>query len=233
MRFQKLIVLIFLSSSFIGFGQHSEIGLLAGTSYYLGEINPSKHVINKVNPAFGVFYRRNLSKRYSLRAGGNYARLSASDDITATDLSNFRRLSFSASLLEGYGILEFNFLPYQINNYTTYSYTPYVFIGAAIFRASPNVDNEGIYSLYSSETVTSVSMPFGMGFKFDVGGNLGMAIEWGMRKTWTDQIDGLTESYNWGYQLSNNQNKDWYAIVGITLNYKILTQSDHCPGVIN
>lgn len=233
MRFPKLIFFYFLLLSVITYSQHSELGLIVGTSYYLGEINPSKHVINEPNPAIGVFYRKNLSKRYALRFGANYGRLSASDDITATSLSQYRQLSFSASLLEGYSVLEFNFLPYQINNYTTYSYTPYVFIGVAGFRTSTEIENNGVYFVEKNESVTSVSMPFGMGFKFDLTGNLGMAIEWGMRKTWVDGIDGLTESYDWGYQLSNTQNKDWYSILGITLNYKILTDSDHCPGVIN
>ena len=219
--------------SFIGLSQHTEIGIIGGTSYYLGEINPSKQVINKVNPALGVFYRKNLSKRYALRFGANYAKVSATDDITATEISNFRQLSFSSTILEGYGILEFHFLPYQIGNYTTYNYTPYVFIGAAVFRSSPTVENNGGYYTESQGSIIAPSMPFGVGLKFDIAGNVGMSLEWGMRKTWTDGIDGLSESYQSGYQLSNTQNKDWYSIVGITLNYKILTQSDHCPGVIN
>lgn len=233
MRFLKFIAIPLFLFTISGKGQHSEIGIIGGTAYYLGELNPSKHIINKVNPTIGLFYRKNLSKRYALRFGANYGRLGATDDITASELSKFRQLSFSASLLEGYGILEFNFLPYQINNYTTSLYTPYVFIGVAGFRTSSEITNDGIYFVQKNATSTSVSMPFGLGIKFDLSGNLGMALEWGMRKTWVDEIDGLTESYDWGYQLNNTQNKDWYAIVGITLNYKILTQSDHCPGVIN
>ncbi len=233
MRFQKLILVFFLIFVSTVKAQHSEIGIIGGTSYYLGEINPSKHVVNKIKPAIGVFYRRNWGKRYSFRLGANYGRLAATDGITSTQLSEFRKLSFSASLLEGYSILEFNFLPYQINNYTTSGYTPYVFIGVAAFRTSSEITNDGRYYLDVNQATTSFSMPFGLGIKFDLSGNVGMAIEWGMRKTWVDTIDGLSESYQWGYQLSNTQNKDWYAILGITLNYKILTQSDHCPGVIN
>lgn len=231
----KFLIWFLLSfQCFFAFTQHAEIGLIGGSSYYIGEINPSKHLINEFNPALGVFYRKNLNKRYALRGGVNVAKLSASDDITASDLSEFRQLSFSGTLLEGYGILEFNFLPYQINNYKSYPYTPYVFIGAAIFRVSSTIENDGMFFIEEpNSAVISYSMPFGLGFKFDLSSNLGMGIEWGIRKTWTDQIDGLAESYSWGYQLSNNQNKDWYAIVGITLNYKILTERDRCPGVIN
>ena len=54
-----------------------------------------------------------------------------------------------------------------------------------------------------------------------------------MRKTLTDQIDGLSETHLDGYQLSNTQNKDWYSILGISLNYKFLTDDDRCRGVVN
>lgn len=231
MRFYKSIVVFFVLLSGSSIGQNSDIGFLAGSGYYLGELNPSIQVVNKVRPALGIFYRKNINKRYAIRAGVNYAKLSATDKFSSTELSQFRQLSFSTDLYEGYGILEFNFIPYQINNYTTSAFTPYVFIGVAAFWVSPVVEG-GITDLQKEDEVAP-SIPFGLGIKFNFARNLGLGIEWGMRKTFSDQIDGLSETYNSGYQLSNTQNKDWYSIIGVTLNYKILTKSDHCPGVIN
>jgi hypothetical protein len=233
MRLQLIIISLFFLLNSIGFGQHSEIGILGGTSYYLGELNPSIQIMNKINPAVGIFYRKNTSTRYALRFGLNYGKLSATDNITATELSSYRKLSFSSNLYEGYGILEFNFLPYQINNYRTSAFSPYVFIGAAVFMVDPEIKYDGVAQISSAGSVIAPSMPFGFGIKFNLAHNLGAGIEWGMRKTFMDEIDGLSESYVGGYQLSNTQNKDWYSIIGITLNYKILTESDHCPGVIN
>ena len=60
-------------------------------------------------------------------------------------------------------------------------------------------------------------------------GNMGINIEWGVRKTFTDEIDGLANTYTNGYQMSNSKNNDWYSFGGITLNYKILTKTDRCP----
>ena len=135
--------------------------------------------------------------------------------------------------MEAYGLLEFNFIPYQINNYATSSFTPYVFIGVAVFMVNPKIESTASATFESQGIVIAPSMPFGLGIKFNLINNLGVAIEWGMRKTITDQIDGLSETYIEGYQLSNTQNNDWYSIIGISLNYKILTKSDHCPGAIN
>ena len=133
MRFRKIIFAFFCLLAFSGFSQHSELGFQLGTSYYIGELNPAIHVVNKVNTSVGIFYRKNLSKRYSLRGGFNYAQLGATDNISSTTFGEYRDLSFLTYLLEGYGILEFNFIPYQINNYSTSSFTPYVFIGIAAF----------------------------------------------------------------------------------------------------
>jgi len=232
MKFYKSIIILFLLFSYSVNCQNSEIGVLAGSSYYIGELNPSVQIMNKVRPALGVFYRKNLSKRYALRFGINYAMLSATDKFSSNELSQFRQLSFSTNLWEGYGILEFNFIPYQINNYATSKFTPYVFIGVAGFWVSPNVDGGGNREVAKADVIAP-SMPFGLGVKLNFVRNLGLGLEWGMRKTFTDQIDGLSEKYVSGYQLSNTQNNDWYSIIGITLNYKILTKSDHCPGVIN
>ena len=235
MDFKKVIFFIFTLISFSVSGQHSEIGLTVGSSYYIGEINPSLHLVNKIRPSVGVFYRKNSNKRYSLRGGVNYASLSASDNFISTNLGDYRDLSFSANLFEGYGILEFNFIPYQINNDRTSPFTPYVFIGVAMFYADIQVD-QNLKSLVEEEVIedlTAPAVPFGLGIKFNFIENFGLGIEWGLRKTFTDKLDGLHPQYSNDYQLSNTQNNDWYSIVGITLNYKFLTKRDICPGVIN
>lgn len=211
--------------------QHTEVGFLLGTSYYIGELNPANPFLNKPEPAIGVLLRRNLNKRYALRYGLNYGFLSASDSYNKSEWSSFRNLSFSTSILEASILLEFNFLPYEIDNYNTYPATPFVFIGAAVFRVSPEIKNHNTNSTSESKSLIAPSIPFGFGVKFDLVRNIGLNVEWGVRKTFMDEIDGLQKSYSNGYQLSNSQNNDWYSFAGITLNYKILTKTDRCPVV--
>jgi hypothetical protein len=231
----KLFVffLILLSSSLLA--QHTEIGLAIGSSYYIGEINPSLHLVNKPKPSLGVFYRKNNNTRYSLRGGINYADLSASDNFIGTSVGDYRDLTFSANLFEGYGLLEFNFIPYQINNSATSPFTPYVFIGVSLFYADITAGKrlEGLVEEEFFVNIISPSIPFGLGVKFNFIKNLGLGIEWGLRKTFTDKLDGLPALDRYSYQLSNSQNNDWYSIVGLTVNYKFLTKRDNCPSVIN
>jgi len=213
--------------------QNYELGVFLGTAYYNGELNPSTQVINKIRPDLGIFIRRNWNTRYALRIGANYGKISAEDKNNSTELSKFRKLSFSTDIIDVYGALEFNFLPYQINNYTTSNFTPYVFIGAAVFRANPSVMYDGNNTAISTGSIIAPAVPFGAGLKFKFVQNFGLSIEWTFRKTFTDDLDGLPATYFNGYQLSNSHSKDWYSFLGITLNYKFLTSSDRCPIVIN
>lgn len=232
----RIISLLFLSALLCcsiheAKSQHVELGVFGGAAYYLGELNPGKPFLNKPRPVVGVLYRKNWSKRYALRLSANYGKLAAEDKINNTEWSTFRELSFSTSILEASGMLEFNFLPYQINNYTTSPFTPFVFIGIAACRVSPTVKSATTNASTKGKSIIAPSVPFGVGFKFNFIQNLGLNIEWGVRKTFTDDIDGLSPTYLNGYQLSNSQNNDWYSFAGISLNYKILTKSDRCPVV--
>ena len=126
MRFNYILLLSFFIISFPIVSQNVNFGLAGGVSYYMGEINPSMHVVNKLKPTVGFFYRKNLNKRYALRYGFNYAELAATDDNRSTDLAEYRALSFSSDLWEAYGLFEFNFLPYQVNNRATSKFSPFV-----------------------------------------------------------------------------------------------------------
>lgn len=208
--------------------QYREIGVFGGVSYYTGELNPSNQFLNIIKPIGGLFYKKNLNKRYSLKLGASYGFLLAKDQINFSELSSFRNLSFSTSIMEIAGTLEFNFLPYEIGHPSTSKYSPFVFIGLAAFRVAPKVIDESSKTNFSSSTTIAPSIPFGLGLKFNLIQNLGASIEWSARKTYTDLVDGLSEKDTSGYQISNTQTNDWYSSVGITVSYKIIRRPEHC-----
>jgi len=231
LNFIKLLLPMILACTSV-LGQNVDLGFFVGTSYYLGEINPGAQVVNKPEPVVGLLLRKNLNKRYALRFGVNYGYLSASDELNSTDVGSFRKVSFSTSIIEASGLLEFNFFPYEIGNSNNSVITPFIFIGAAVFRVNPEIESDSI-QVSSSGSLIAPSIPFGAGFKLNVSRNVGFTLEWNMKKTITDLVDGLPETYSNSYQISNTENKDWYSFIGITLNYKILTKSDHCRGPVN
>jgi hypothetical protein len=95
----------------------------------------------------------------------------------------------------------------------------------------------------SPYNTTQMAMPFGLGIKYSLNKKLGFAMEWGMRKTFTDYIDDVSTTYylhgesinpsNEAEVLSdptmshnplqargNSSTKDWYTFFGITVTYK-------------
>ncbi|NUM49831.1 MAG: hypothetical protein HUU48_01830 [Flavobacteriales bacterium] len=218
------------------FAQHSELGLFLGTSYYIGELNPTKHFNQCYLPAAGFVYRKNLSKRYSLKTTLLYGKLKASDYSTQIAFNSFRNYAMSGPIYEASGQLEFNFLEYQIG-IKEKNHTPYVFIGVSAFLSKIDLyynGNNKEKTIFNSENVTdswmsNVVIPFGIGYKFNLGGSFGASIEWGMRKTYTDELDRLENVYAIGYQKGNAKNYDWYNFSGIIITYKFRKAFDRCP----
>ena len=213
--------------------QNYELGFFAGTSYYLGDVNPNIHFENAYIPALGICLRKNLNKRYALRFGVYYGQLSGDDKNTGLPFNIFRNYSFHSTIYDFSGHLEFNFLPYETGNRSYMPFTPYVLIGPSIFYS--DISSKGHYfdqTAYSaSSTLMGFAINFGAGMKFSITKNIGLSIEWGMRKAYTDKLDGLSDVYSNDLQESNPNNKDWYNFSGIILSYKFIRKIDKCPRV--
>ncbi|MEM9024141.1 MAG: DUF6089 family protein [Bacteroidota bacterium] len=179
-----------------------EIGLMFGTSYYNGELNPtSQFNTDFMNTAFGVVLRKNLSTRWALRSGFYYGAVNGDDAKVDSDFNRNRNLSFHSSLWEASVVIEFNFLHYNPMIRGKY-FTPYSFIGLGLFRFNPKADLENnTYELHPLMTEgvsykrTQPSIPFGIGFKFSATDRFLFSVEWGLRRTFTDYIDDVSGRY--------------------------------------
>ena len=71
-------------------------------------------------------------------------------------------------------------------------------------------------------------IPFSIGFKINIYKNLGLEAEYGFRKTFYDNFDGLKDlvapsDYGWIH------NNDWYSFTGIAVTWKIYNKLAGCP----
>lgn len=246
-RFFYLVIILWqpLTAS----AQNGEFGLFLGGSYYNGELNPSKHVIVS-QPAAGIFYDLHLNPRYSVRTIFTYGQLEASDKSSEIGLSQFRDLKFEARLLDLSGQIVFNFLEFG-NTLNVKPFTPYIFVGLAVFNVNPEVsslnsDSAGTASPKESysRSLTSVAMPFGLGFKA-IFGSITLGLEWNFRRTFTDSVDGLDNQYDVGntykdpiqynqpsgFQKGSFNTNDWYSLIGLTISYRPKSQKNACPAM--
>lgn len=261
------IVLIFLFS-FKGisqpqqkrnFRQH-EVGGMLGGSYYLGDLNPRKHFF-LTQPALGLFYRFTPNYRYAFRGGVNFGSIMG-DDSQSEDADQLQRnLNFKSNIYEFNALAEFNFLEYRISE-DKYKFTTYLFLGLNVFKFKPRAEignnwydlqplkTEGQQNVYK---LTQVAIPFGIGVKMNVSKQVGIGLEWGPRKTFTDYLDDVSGTYpnylktpynsaiakilsdrsknggnNINKQRGNPRTKDWYVFFGVTLNVKINPRVKPC-----
>jgi len=203
-----LILFLFLLSG-ISFGQRSEIGLFGGGSYYLGDLNPSKH-FNLTKAAGGFLYRYNLTPRFAFKLNVLYGTLEGSDAITRFDAN--RNLYFKSPILDFAGEIELNFFNYVTGN-KKMMLSPYIFAGICIFHFNPKAQDtlggkwwdlqtlgtEGqgtsMYADRKPYSLTQLGFPFGIGVKYSLTQKICFGVEWGMRKTHTDYLDDVSTTY--------------------------------------
>jgi len=189
--------------------QRHEFGLFLGTSYYTGDLNNSAPFLN-AKPAGGLTYRYMINSRWALRVNGFLGQIEGSDETNPDANKASRNLSFMSDILELGGTLELNFLKFNPGGKRN-RFTPYMFGGFAIFHFNPTAEFNGreyelqplgtegqgttAYPDRDPYSLTTVSVPFGLGIKLSLGSNLVLGAEWGMRKTFTDYIDDVSSSY--------------------------------------
>ena len=215
---RKLFILVLLCPSFwISAQRNANLGVIGGISYYMGDINPGRHFYNP-SYAIGAIYRINLNPRYAIRGNAYYTTLSGSD-LDFPELLHpdryFEPVTFSTSLLDLNIQGEFNFLPFT-PNVGRFNYTPYVACGLGFSMA------------LSSDAGTNhhLTLPFGIGAKFNISKKISTGAEWSFRKTFTDLIDGQKNPTDIQSLIHNN---DWYSYLGIFITYKFLNFSSECP----
>lgn len=192
------------------FAQVSEIGGTIGASYYIGDLNPTRHYQRDTKLAGGLVYRYNFNDRYALRLQGLYGTLKAYDSDSRDTLQLLRNLHFTTKVFEAAALFEINFFKYRKKGKDGRFWTPFVFGGLAYFRVNPKAqlddtwyelqplgtEGQGTTATGNSEPykLDNVSIPFGAGLKVNLG-KMDIQAEWGMRRTYTDHIDDVSGTY--------------------------------------
>ena len=273
-----LLFILFVVSSFCQ-AQHSEVGTLIGTSFYLGDLNNIPFRYAKF--AGGLIYRYNFTPRIALKANILVGNIAASDERNyslRTDANNKllwdyrkRNLSFSSPITEISAQLEINFFNvYNVGHKNQIS--PYLFGGAAFFSFNPQAEYHGDIDEYkgvmfdlqpigtegqgtNKYALTGFAIPFGIGFKANIGRYVCVGAEWGLRYTFTrylDDVGGLyyeftaedmsEENYNivqyfadpaaikhsYNSQRYSTRKKDWYSFAGVIVTIRIGNEDRIC-----
>ncbi|MBP6334094.1 MAG: outer membrane beta-barrel protein [Bacteroidia bacterium] len=187
--------------------QYEEIGIQGGISHYKGELSENLFKPGEIHPFFGAFFRHNWNRHWSWKLEFNFGKISGNDVHASGDFELDRNLSFQSTIIEFSPQIEFNFFPYETGN-PQYPFTPYLFTGISVFRFNPKAEwNDVVYELQPLGTEgqgsngtskykrVQIAIPIGGGLKFSVGQNLGIGVEIGARRTYTDYLDDVSTVY--------------------------------------
>ncbi|MGF1586771.1 MAG: DUF6089 family protein, partial [Bacteroidales bacterium] len=198
---KTLIIFFFLAILSTGsFSRDNfNIGVFAGTSYYQGDINTSRHFYAPA-PAFGMMVKYDFNDHYSLKAGLNYGQISANDLDFAGITNQTRGATFVNNFYDFSLLGEFNFQPFRV---TIFKKPVTTFITAGMAHTT------GI-----SESFTgNLNIPFGGGVKYGISSKVTIGFEWIMKKTFTDNLDGV-KSFGQFNSPSLVHNNDWVSLAG-------------------
>jgi hypothetical protein len=229
---QFFVVFLIGFLAFRAFGQPSvDIGVFGGAGTYFGDMTKIEFQ-KSVNPVYGGFLRYNFNPRYGLR----FNVINGTIGATGEFINSIPEWKFSKNVVDISLQFEWNYLKYIVGDRDTrWSTFLYGGIGVQMYSYvyDPNfiqnfVDPRYFDIAHSSSPVTSPIIPFGMGFKYNLGKRWGIGLEGGLRKTFSDKLDNLDDplSYKDGDviikytdQLHNN---DWTAYAGVHLVYKMI-----------
>jgi len=225
-RFNHKITLLFIvvfafifSSNAQQFKPNTEIGVLLGASYYLGDLNTTH--FNQSLPAAGLVIRKNIDRRFVYKAEVMLINLRSDERGSDDTIAANRGLHFSNNffqedggglpLFELSGQLEFNFLPYDPGN-PLYTWTPFVYTGLSIFNFNPQAENkdgewvdlqelgtegQGTTTFPDRQKYALIhfSIPLGGGVKIAINKSFNIILEYSARKTFTDYLDDVSTTY--------------------------------------
>lgn len=248
MSMKYLFTAVLLAASSLSFagGKSSsfEIGLGLGASYYVGELNTFGHFNpNFTHIGFGGIIRRGLNDRHAFRATAYYGKLSGdnSDDIriNSGDVDTY---NFTSTLIESNILYEFNFFPFNPFEETSYWLSPFIYLGVGGYYFSPKKMEGGqeVNALSNSDEISSgdepssnqINLPFGFGWKVKFSDRVFFCIDYGLRKTFTDYIDGVSstsgDAANGYTQYGFETNKDWYSVTMATISFRLGRKNTNC-----
>ncbi len=215
--------------------QTFEAGLFAGASTYVGDLNPYNtpgDLFVLPGPSLGAFGRYNHNPHFSLRLGLYHGNISGDPSNTSYDIGpGYDQPSFQTHLTEMSLLAEFNFLPYVAGDPDS-RFTPYLFggMGAFFFEHASRESGDGKTIAWSRSNI------FGAGFKLHLSKKFSGSIDWGMRSTNTDKLDGIYTYMNPGNNADvlisggNPKKNDWYSFTGLSIVYRIKDRSRAiCP----
>lgn len=229
-----------LLMQFVQAQKTADIGLWGGLGTYSGDMTMVK-TTSSLAPAAGLFIRYNFNPRYSVRGTVMLGGSKATGEFESS------AWEYSKTVTDVSAMFEFNFWKYIIgskkHSITTYligglglGFYPYEFDDVALNSVGAYIPIDG-----EDKDVTALNMPFGFGFKFNIGERWSVGLESQFRKYFDDKLDNLDDprtsiNKTTGVVTEYNSllhNNDWTYHLGVHVCYRFYQGGKKCPAYDN
>lgn len=189
-----------------------------GMTGYLGDANMSNLWSH---PGFDamLLFRYMKNPRIPFKTGFYVGTLSGNTEDMTDVLPDAAQFKFSTTFFELSEMFEFNFLNYGIGErYRNLKrFSPYITagVGATLWTSGGYLG-------------AAFTLPFGIGAKFKINQRLNLGLEFLMKKTFADRLDGKELSDPHLIKSGFAKNTDWYSTLSVTLSYEFSKRCATC-----
>lgn len=191
--------------------EYFDTGVFLGASHYYGDLQQDVLHTNQTHPYMSAYLRFSPNEYLSFRGSFSYGRISGADSNHTSPGRRNRNLSFKNDIYEVSLIGEWNLFGFDFVSMHNDNFTPYVFAGLGFFKHNPkakyddewvelkplSTEGQGLpdyperqpYSLYQ------VSIPHGVGLKYQFSTSIALSMEVSPRKTFTDYLDDVSTDH--------------------------------------
>lgn len=222
-KFNKTLVALAMITLFWATGKAQEdyrfeFGAGVGMTGYLGDANTSNLL---QNPGWDteLFLRYIINERLGLKTNLYVGGLRGNSEQMENVFPEGKNYKFSTTFYELGELFEFNFFEFGIGeSYRKLSrITPYITAGLSATLWS--VDKH----VYAGLTI-----PMGLGVKYKANERLNFALEFLMKKVFSDRLDGVQLEDPFTIKSSFAKNTDWYSTITLTISYEFSKRCAVC-----
>ena len=195
-----------------------DMGGGVGMTGYLGDANTSTLF---QHPSWDVelLFRYIATTRWNFKTNFYVGGLAGNSADMTNLFPSEQVYKFSTTFYELSELAEFNFFSYGIGE--TYlhlkRWTPYIAGGLGLTA----------WTVHGT-TGVAFTIPFGVGFKYKPSKRLNLGLEFLMKKTFTDRLDGPDLQDPMGIKSSFMKNTDWYSTLTFTVSYEFSKRCAAC-----
>lgn len=219
---RHILTLILLSLPFLNVAAQEDYRFDAGGGVgmtgYLGDANTSNLWKNPGFDVQGVF-RYIRSPRIAFKTGLYVGTLSGNSAQMTNVFPTGESFKFSTTFFELSELFEFNFWNFGMGERykKLRRVAPYICggVGATVWTTK-------------GYTGAAFTLPFGVGVKVKLKKRLNLGVEFLMKKTFNDKLDGPALDDPQGIKSSFLKNTDWYSTLTVTLTYEFSKRCAVC-----